>query len=168
MKTKRNGTTRRGFTLIETAIAIPIVGLSLAALSMTMASGTRVNSAGQKLTHAVFLAQEFHELSIRLPLSDPDLADQGNPLGVDTYDPPNGVDDLDDTMGQVYNPPRDGQGTPITDMAGWSQSVTLTWMDTDSFTPVADGTSNMVYVEVTVSSKGEEVLTTGWVVAERS
>jgi MSHA pilin protein MshD len=156
---------RGGFTLIEIAVATVIIGIALAALLTAMAASTRTNSASQDITRAVFLAQEIREWTLSLPFTDQDEADQGNPPGPDGSDPQDYVDDLDDLMGVVYSPPRDGRGQPISDMAGWSQSIQLTWRSRDNLSAVVDpGSSDVVHVQVAVSHKGAPVLSRGWLI----
>ena len=159
---------RGGFSLIEACIAIITVGIGVSALLLSVAAGTRANSAGKQLTQATFLAQEIREWTVRMPFSDPDLADQANPPGPDGSNPQVFVDDLDDLMDVTYSPPRDGQGNPVADMAAWSQALTLTWRDPNSLTTtVAAGTSDVIYVEVKISNRSRQVLTTGWLVTRR-
>lgn len=71
-------------------------------------------------------------------------------------------------MDVTYDPPRDGQGVAVTDMGGWSQFIELTWRDpTDLDIVVADGASDVVYVEVTISWQGSTVLRTGWLMTRK-
>ena len=164
---------RCGFTLVETAVAIVIVGLGIGAILISAASGSRANDHGRKLTQATFLAQEVREWTLRLPFSDPDAFDANNPPGPDGSDPQNLVDDLDDLLGNdltgiTYDPPRSGLGSAIADMVGWSQYIDLTWRSPDDLDSiVSDGTSDIVYVEVTISWKGEEMVKTGWLVTRK-
>jgi len=159
---------RQGFTLVEALVAVMIVGLGAAAIMVSAASNTRANDTAGKLTEAVFLAQELREWTLSLPFTDPDPGDEGNPPGPDGSDPQDYVDDLDDLMDVTYSPPRDGTGTAIAEMSEWSQSINITWRDPDDLTStVADGSSSIVYVEVTIAFQGSEVMKTGWLVAER-
>ena len=159
---------RGGFTLIEVAVATAIVGVGVVAMMTSIAANTKANHAGQSLTHAVFLAQEIREWTIKLPFSDPDPGDVGKPPGPDSSDPQTFVDDLDDLMGVTYSPPRDGLGNAITYMREWSQTINLTWRDPDSLTTVVSpGTSELVYVQVEISHQGRTTLTTGWLVTRR-
>jgi hypothetical protein len=134
---------------------------------MAVASGSRVNGAGQDLNQAVFLAQEIREWTLTLPFVDPNHPT--NPPGPDPGENPQTfVNDLDDLMGVIFNPPRDGSGGAITNLPAWSQSIAITWRDPDHLTQtVTAGSSNVVHVEVTVSNQGTPVLTTGWLVAKR-
>ena len=158
----------RGFTLAEVIVATAVVGIGISALMVATKSGTEVNMAGREITQATFLAQELREWTLRLPFSDQDVGDQDNPPGPDGSDPQVFVDDLDDLMGVTYSPPRDASGEAISDMDGWAQTIDLSWRDrNDLATSVAPGSSNMIYVDVTISHSGRTVLSTGWLVARR-
>ena len=156
------------FSLLEVVAATAIIGIAVAALLAAVQTGTQVNSAGRKITQAAGLVAEIREWTLKLPFSDPDPADQGKPPGSDGSDPQVFVDDLDDLLDVTYSPPRDGNGLPITDMTTWGQNIKLTWRDPDNLTTtVADGSTNVLHVEVGITCRGEEVLTTGWLVARR-
>jgi prepilin-type N-terminal cleavage/methylation domain-containing protein len=161
---------RGGFTLTEVAVATAIVGFGVAALMVSLAAGTRTNRASQQITQAVFLVQEIREWSLKLAFSDPDPNTESNPPGPDgTENPQVFVDDLDDLMGVTYSPPRDGEGQPIPSMAGWSETLTLTWRDPDNLTSVVGiGSSDIIHVQVDIFNQGHPVLSTGWLVARRS
>ncbi len=156
---------RRGFTLIEAVAASALVGLGVVALMAAAMSGTRTNQSGREIAQAVFLTQEIRELTIKLPFSDQDPGDMGNPPGPDGSDPQEFFDDLDDLMDVTFSPPMDGFGSRIADMPDWSQTITLTWRNPDNLIEVVpDGTSDVIYVEVTVSHHDREVLASGWLV----
>ncbi len=158
----------RGFTLIEAIVATAVVGIGISALMVATKSGTEVNMAGREITQATFLAQELREWTLRLPFSDQDDTDRDNPPGHDGSDPQVFVDDLDDLMGVTYSPPRDASGEAITDVDGWAQTIDLSWRNRDDLAAsVAPGSTNMIYVDVTISRSGRTVLSTGWLVARR-
>jgi len=162
----------KGFSLVEVAVATAIVGVGIAALMTSISSGTIVNSSGQKLTQANFLAQEIREWTLRLPFKDPDVGDASNPPGPDGTNPQTFVDDFDDLYdinGLTFNPPRDGTGSPISNLAGWSQTLKLSWRDGSNLrSTVSPGSSDFIYVEVIVSLQNQPVLTTGWLVSRRT
>jgi type II secretory pathway pseudopilin PulG len=169
MRYKKSRSTAGGFTLIEAAIATVIIGIGITALLASVAAGTRVNDSGQKLTQAVFLAQEIREWTLKLPFTDPDAADASNPPGPDGTNPQTFIDDLDDLMNVTYSPPRDGQGSPIADMVGWSQKITLTWRNPNNLaTTVAAGASDIINVTVDISYKGTPTYTASWLVTPRT
>ncbi len=149
MGTRRNRAYRNGFTLIETAVAVCIVGIGMASLMASNQSSSQINAAGAKLAQAVSLANELREWTLHLPLTDDD--------GVS-------VADMAD---QTFDPPANGRGISMGEMTGWSQHVQLTWLAPSALTPVADGASDTVEVEATISFKGEQVFTTSWLVVEK-
>ena len=169
MNAKHQRQSPAGFTLIEVLVAIATIALGIVAMLTAVGSSTRVNGQGRKITQASFIAQELREWTVKLPFSDPDAGDADNPPGPDGTNPQVFVDDLDDLMNVQYSPPRDGQGSPVTDLVGWSQTIALTWRDPNSLsTVVAAGGSDVIHVQVTIAKDGTEVLTTGWLVARRS
>jgi len=158
---------RPGFTLVEALVAVIIIGLGAVGIMLAASSNTRVNDAGSKLTEAVFLAQELREWTLSLPFTDPDPVDQGNGPGPDGSDPQEFVDDLDDLMGVSYTPPRDGTGSAVSGMPGWTETINLTWRDPDNLeTVVSAGSTRAVYVEVSLAHSGHPVLDTGWLVVD--
>ena len=62
---------RGGFTLIETAITVVVVGVAIAAMMVAVSSSTRLNAEAGELTTATLLAQHTREWTSRLPLFDP-------------------------------------------------------------------------------------------------
>jgi Tfp pilus assembly protein PilV len=162
-----------GFTLIEAAIATVVIGIGIVALLSAMGAGTRVNSQARDITQAVFLAQEIREWTLRLPFSDPDAGDAGNPPGPDGTNPQVFVDDLDDLRNVTYSPPRNAQGLAIAGMAGWSQTITMTWRNPDWLTttapvPAKASDGDCICVTVTIRHGQEAVLATSWMVTKRT
>lgn len=79
---------RRGFTLIEAALAILIIGVGVTALLELLAAGTMSNSAGTELTTAINLANNIHEITIGAGTT---YTWQGNWLASKTYNPGDAV-----------------------------------------------------------------------------
>ncbi len=163
MRTTNKRSRRKGFTLIEAAIATCIIGMGIASLMAGLGAYSRANGGATEITEAIFLLQEIREWTVRLPFSDPDAADAGNPPGLDTYDY-GVVDDLDDLMGATYNAPLNARGEAMYDKMAWSQQVTLTYLDSDDLTAVPAGASGMVRVEVEMTYQGRHIYSAGWLV----
>lgn len=161
---------RGGFSLIELAVSTAIIGIGVLALMSAIGNGSRANGEAREMSRGVFLAQEIREWTLRLPFKDPDAADANNAPGPDGTDPQTFVDDLDDLTNVTFTQPRDGRGVAITELANWSQSITLTWRDPDNLAgPAATaGSTNVVNVQVVVKNRGVPVLTTSWLVARRN
>lgn len=145
MKTERTRRTSRrsgGFTLIEVAIAVAIVGIAVVALLTALASGTRTNTAGQELSQAVFLSQAVREWTLAMPYSE-----------------------LDDLADVTYSPPINSMGHEISDMVGWSQTVTVTYREPEDLnTVVSPGPTDVARIEVDIRRNGRDILNTGWLV----
>ncbi len=84
---------KNGFSLIEVLIAVILVGLAIASLLAANGSYTRINGAGVVLSTAEFHIEQIRELTILLPVVDPQ-SETG------TFGPEEaglaGYDDLDD------------------------------------------------------------------------
>lgn len=172
MTPNRPPTGRRGFSLVEAALAIVIIGVGIVALLAGLQAASQINGAGRNLTRAVFLAQEIREWTVRLPFRDTDPADANNPPGPDGWDPQVYIDDLDDfydPSGLIYSPPRDGRGQAIPNLTGWSEKLTLTWRDPNSLSQtVAVGGSTVINVRVSIVFQTKEIFATDWFVAKRN
>ena len=163
---RRSAPSRGGFSLIEALVGTGVIGLGIVALLSATVAGTRTCDGSRKLTQAVFLSQEIREWTLGLPFSDPDPGHAANPPGPDGADPQVFVDDLDDLMNVTYSPPRNGQGSPLSDMVGWSETITLTWRDPNTLqSSIAAGGSDIIHVHLDLSFQGTEVHSVGWFVA---
>jgi prepilin-type N-terminal cleavage/methylation domain-containing protein len=164
---------RPGFTLIESAVAVVIVGVGIVAMLGAMASGSRVNAQARETTQAIFLAQEIREWTLRLPYRDPNDPNQHSYPYTSTHeageDPNVFVNDLKDLNGVTYSPPRDGEGQAITGLAGWKQAITMQWRDPAWLTnaaPGGPGSSPTLCVTVVISHNNQPVYTASWIVTQ--
>lgn len=158
--------------MIEVLATTVLVGMGVAGMMVAVASGTRVNAGAMKISEATYLIEEIREWTLKLPFSDADAEDSGNPPGEDGSSAQIYVDDLDDLLGSTgtvsYCPPRDGAGVAISNMDAWTQTITLTWRDVNDLTRTVEvGTSDVIHVEVKVSAHNDPVLTAGWFVTRR-
>lgn len=173
MIAQRASTRRRGgFTLIESAIAVVVVGVGIVALLQAMASGTRINGQARAITQGVFLAQEVREWTLRLPFKDPNAPNPNmhpyTPGPESGENPQVYVNDLDDLESITFSPPRDGEGQAIPELSGWTQTITMQWRDPGSLTTaVPSGTSGVVHVTVSVSRNNQSVHSASWIVTDR-
>ncbi|HDY65630.1 MAG TPA: prepilin-type N-terminal cleavage/methylation domain-containing protein [Phycisphaerae bacterium] len=132
--------TPKGFTLVEVLITSIVIGLGIVAVMAAIGSGTRINEAGVSLTRAGFLTQEIREWSMNL-------------------------DTLNDLTDVTYSPPRNSLGEELTDMNGWSQTLTVTWRSpTDLDVIVPSGSSDIAHMQLGVEHNGELILSTDWLV----
>ncbi|MEM7227804.1 MAG: prepilin-type N-terminal cleavage/methylation domain-containing protein [Planctomycetota bacterium] len=185
MLTRTNHTTRRttraprrGFTLIETALAIVIVGVGVVSIMMAQAAFHQQNTWSTQASIATQLGNEIREMTIHLPARDPVTGDlfwgpEPGELFADFDD----LDDFDGTgTGLLFSAdngdgPVNARREVIDNMDGWSQEVRVFNVNpfnvTDS-TP-ADGATSTIMVEVVVYFRpvGEtdpiEMTTVSWI-----
>lgn len=140
---RRISARRRGFTMIEVAVATAIVGVGVTAMMMAFGSGTKVNAASQRMVTAAFIGQEARELSVRASF---------------------------DALASATNtPPHDAQGVDIPDTTGWTQTITVSWVDPANVSAAnVVGPTDLKRVTVTVSYGGQTLFTASWMVRRTS
>ena len=138
-----------GFSLIEVLIAIVLVGLAIASLVAANSAFTKANGAGAELSTAEFLIEQIRELSVLLPVIDPETGDDTfGPEGTETLAD---YDDLDDFDGESFSPPIGADRNPLNDLAAFSQQVTVEKVSDGNFEQVVpDNDPNSHFVRVTV------------------
>ena len=153
-----------GFSLIEVLIAILLVGLAVASLVAANSALTRANGAGTDLSTAEFLLGEIRELTVLLPVVDP----QSSPVW--TFGPEGGEgtltdwDDLDDFDGKVFSPPISANGAVLNGSAVFSQQITVEKVSPSNFEQVVpdNDPSDFVRVTVKVFLNAREICSASW------
>ena len=152
-----------GFTLIEVLVAIVLVGLAIASLVAANISFTKANAAGTDLSTAEFLLEQVKELTVLLPVIDPNT-------GILTFGPEADetvladYDDLDDFDGLAFSPPISADRATLNGFAAFTQQVTVENVSAGDFEQiVADHGSYFVRVTVKVLLNSEEVISADWV-----
>lgn len=161
---KQARSARRGFTLIETALATVIVGTGVLAIVSAHQAFFKQNEWSTHASTGQRLGNEIRELTLHLPRHDPVTGTSywgPEPTEFDVDD----FDDLDDFDGDdgdgivfsaaLGNGPISALGYPLTGMEGWSQRVLVEHVDPfDLTTVLEDGASEMVRVRVIVEYQG--------------
>ncbi|QOJ17597.1 MAG: prepilin-type N-terminal cleavage/methylation domain-containing protein [Phycisphaeraceae bacterium] len=161
---RRERRARRGFTLLETALAIIIVGVGVLAIVSAQQAFHRKNSWSTHASTATWLANEIRELTLNLPRHDPvtgkaTWGPEGNEVSVEDFDD---LDDFDGELGEgtvfsadLANGPINARRQIIPNMAGWSQTVRVFNVHPNNITAepneLLDGQTDMMIVEVVVS-----------------
>jgi len=158
---------RRGFTLIETALATIIVGVGVLSI---VAAQQAFHSQNHWSTHASIatrLGNEIREMTLNLPNHDPVTGaaiwgyESGNESSILDFDD---VDDFagdpGDPVGLIFsaatnNGPVNARRESIPDMEGWAQEVYVECINPMNITQaVGNGTTNTLRVRVVVTYQG--------------
>ena len=149
-----------GFSLIEVLIAILLVGLAIASLVTANSAFTKANGAGVELSTAEFLIEQIRELSILLPVIDPD---GGSIFGPEAGETLADYDDLDDFDGASFSPPIGADRNVLNDLASFSQQITVENVSASDFEQVEiDHSSDFVRVTVKVFLNSRQISSARW------
>ena len=179
IKTPRNA----GFTLIEAALTMVIVGVGVLAMVSAQQAYHMKNDWANRTGTAQMLANEIREMTLSLPHHDPisgsaTLGPETNERVGGSHDPQVDVvnyDDLDDFAGDgsgvTFSPPINALAAPVADLPNWQQHVQVTNVLPDDIgVAVPLGTTDMMRVTVTVAYKPgsspdyENITSMTWVV----
>lgn len=134
--------TRRGFTMIEVAIAIVIVAVGVMAVQGLVSSSTMVTLKTNELQTANTLAQSLHERCI----------------GIDRAA-------LLSLSGTTFSPPIDNQGNVISTLPNFRQRIDVGYVDPRSITGTSPDETSLLRISVTVSKNGDALLTSSRLIA---
>jgi prepilin-type N-terminal cleavage/methylation domain-containing protein len=135
----------RGFTLVEVLMAVLLVGLAITALVGANGAFTMVNSAGAELTTSEFLVEQIHGLT--------DLTEFANLLALN---------------GSTFHPPIDAGHNPLSDLAAFTQQVTVEYIEPNDFGPRHAGHTTTPFLKVTVevTRGGRTLNSASWIRTE--
>lgn len=166
----RHPRSRRGFTLIEAALATVIVGVGVLAIVAAQQAYHMKNGWAQHTDTAMSLANELRELTLTLPMHDSLAGTSELGPGANEYTDgkPDATkfDDLDDFAGVVTDghgagmtiwPPINALRQTLTDMKQWRQVITVGNVLPDNISATFTqplGTTDMMRVTVQVDYKG--------------
>ena len=151
---------RRGFTLLETGLATSIIGLGVVALLQLITKLTVTQITAVDMTVAVNLANNVHELTYNLHFFDPTQPTHWGPETGETLATYNDNDDFD---GASFSPPVDARRQTISNLSGWTQSITVRSVDPNNLTStVPNGSTPTERITVTISHLGQQVYQESW------
>ncbi len=154
-----------GFSLVEVLIAILLVGFAIASLVAANATFTMANGAGADLSTAEFLVEQIRELTVLLPVIDPESTVWTfGPEGGETLA---GYDDLDDFDNASFSPPIGADRSALNNLAAYRQQVTVENVSASNFEQVeADTASSFVRITVKVFLNSKQISSASWLRAE--
>jgi type II secretory pathway pseudopilin PulG len=117
------------FTLIETGIAMVIVGVAIVASMRLFASCSQQNSVATRMTSAMLLAGNIREAMVGLRFNDPisGKATFGSEAG-ETLATYNDIDDFNgppNSVSQSFNPPIDSLRASVPSLSQFTQVVSV-------------------------------------------
>ena len=127
----RRARTGAGFTLMETALAVVIVGTGVLASLQLFSACTMESKAASDATTARMLAENIRETMANLPFADPISGTaKWGPESGESVDQPVTFDDVDDfdgisKKGVSFSPPLDATRLPIAELSRYTQFVTV-------------------------------------------
>lgn len=137
---RRSRTRVRGFTLIEAALTMSIVGIGLVSMLQLLAAGTAANFDGNETTTAVNLAKCVREQTLKMTFAD-----------VLTLD------------GAVHQPPVDSRGIEIAGFDDWRQAIDVQPINRDNLPlEILDANPQGVRVVVAITHNGRNVCDLSW------
>lgn len=149
---------QRGFTLLESVIAVMLVGLLMVAALQSVGAAKRreIHSLdqlqGQQLAAALMneiLLQAYSE-PVTAAVFGPESGEAGNRTL---------FDDVDDYSGWSATPPTDRSGQPVPGFSGWTHSVAVQWADPTTLTTTPSSHTGLKRLTATVS-KGNKTIAT--------
>lgn len=161
------GRMRRGFTLIESALATIIVGVGVLSIVAAQQAFHGQNSWSTHASTATRLGNEIREMTLNLPNHDPvtGSANWGFEVGNETNI--QDFDDVDDFAGDPSDPsglifsaalgngPVNARREVIPNMEGWAQEVYVECVNPQNITEVlANGASDVLRVRVVATYQG--------------
>ena len=155
-----------GFTLVEVLVSSILLGIIVVTMMQAFAQGTQMLEQSDRITVGVTVAEQIHELSLTLSLTDPHVAGYWGP---EPGEGPNVINDLDDLSDRRIRPPIASDGTVWTDLADYEQRVTVVNVAESDFEQVVgNGLSSVYRVTVVVLYREEEVARLSWLIIDGS
>lgn len=134
----KTGTRDGGFTLLEVTFSIVIVGIAIVSLMLLFAAGTNVNSFGNKLSSAVFLADQLRSMT-----------DQ---TGFDDI-----ISDGDQTFSGV-----DADGNSIPGLGSYQQDLTIQTINPEDMTVYVGPNPTAAILTASVSDTEGQLMQISW------
>ena len=171
----------RGFTLIEAAMVMVIVGVGVLSMLQLLAAGSVQNADAAELTTAMTLTNSVREMSMGLafydPNQDPAVAPRfwnSKEATIAGYDNITDLDGTEDTWNdpeksagwQKFSPPLDGNRQTIAGHKTWAQYVKVETVDPARIRTVLpqDPNAEVARVTVKVTRNEVEIYRTSWLV----
>jgi type II secretory pathway pseudopilin PulG len=145
---------RRGFSIVEAVIATVIVAIMLVAALSTVGASRFVQHQTYQADRGRMLAQQLLAEIVQRRYQDPNEPLAFGREATESAATRTDFDDVDDYDGWSASPPEGHDGTPLTNAAGWTRTVTVQWIDPLNPGQVEAAESNAKRIEVVASYDG--------------
>ena len=145
---------RRGFSIVEAVIATIVVAIMLVAALSTVGASRFVQHQAYQAERGRMLAQQLLAEIVQRPYQDPNEPLAFGCEATESAATRTDFDDVDDYDGWSASPPEKRDGTPLTNAAGWTRTVTVQWIDPLNPGQVEAAESNAKRIEVVASYDG--------------
>jgi MSHA pilin protein MshD len=150
-----------GFTLAEILVAVVVITVALVPLITVIGQGVKRSKDPQRITVANMLAQDLMEEIICKKFDeDPTNPDTTANLRPDSGETRSGnpttrnFDDVDDYNGYTETPPKEVDGTSMTEYTGFTRSVVVAYVSETNLDLVSTPITRFKRITVTVSWEG--------------
>lgn len=156
----RTSIRRRGLSLIEVIVSIPLVGVALVAALNTVGASKTSQFKNTEMREAHLLAQQLMGEILLQDYADPDLgftsfaieSGEGNTGNRSLFD------DVDDYDLWQASPPQQRDGTVMSHLPDWKRTVTVNWLNTSDLT-LSVTTTEIKHIRVKVKRQGRLLCT---------
>lgn len=157
-KTRGNNRFSKGFTLAEILVSVVVITVALVPLITVLGQGVKRGKDPQRITAATMLAQDLlEEIMPKLFDENPSNPDTPAGLGPETGEtrpglpPNNNYDDVDDYRNYTESPPKEVDGTNMTEYTGYTRTVAVDYVQEANFDAVSTSITRFKRIRVTVS-----------------
>jgi len=155
----RERSDRRGFLLVEVAVAYLILTVALIALLPVFVLAIKAGKSTEQLQTATYLSQELME-EIRMRKWDQNSTSSpshvtapSTTLGPDAGETDKTkFNDIGDFSGLTENPPKDPLNNPLTAFSAYTRTVTVNYVDSNMVVVSTPSTSDYKQVKVCTST----------------
>ena len=149
----------RAFSLVEVTVSIAIVGVMLVASLHTVGMAKRTQRIMGDQGRGQLLAQQL--MSEILTQLYADAVTGFGSFGLEEGEAATGdrslFDDVDDYDGWSASPPQHQDGTEISELRGWTRSVSVTWVNSLNLSQICGNDTGVKRITVTVR-RGDQVV----------
>lgn len=143
---------RRGFTLVEAAVASLVTGILLVAAMRATSSAVRLRATASNRITAQKLADGLMNDILALPYQEPSGGTVA--FGIETGESSTSKaawDDVDDFNGWSESPPQDRTGSAISELSGWKRAVKVERVAVSDAATVSSSETGLKRITVTVT-----------------